>query len=70
MEKTRVPNDLCPNCLGEKTVFNGEDYEVCPLCFGDGTYNEFEVPEEDFFIEEDYIPFDENEHSQNDSNEE
>lgn len=70
MKENRIPEETCPNCLGEKTIFNGDDYEVCPLCLGDGTYNEFEEPDIDFYNQEDYIPFDENEHSGNDSNEE
>ncbi len=60
--------DICPNCLGEKTVFNGSEYETCPLCFGDGYYFEEEPSEEDLFVDDDYVPFDENEHSEQSEN--
>lgn len=64
----RIPNDECPNCLGQKSVFNGTEYEVCPLCKGDGTYNELDDDElYDNIQEEDIIPFDENLHSHYDN---
>lgn len=26
----------CPKCLGSKEIFNGEDFEICKFCAGEG----------------------------------
>lgn len=28
--------EQCPQCIGSKQVFNGEDYETCTFCNGKG----------------------------------
>lgn len=59
----------CFNCLGEKTIFNGENdtWEVCKVCKGTGdTDLEFDDLEEEEFDDEIFDnsePFDEIKHS-------
>ncbi len=44
----------CSECLGEKSIFNGTDFDICPRCKGDGSI--FIEEESDYLDEdEDYI---------------
>ena len=51
----------CQYCFGEKSVFNGKDWIICPYCKGDGVCNNFEDNiYADRIFPDDRVPFDEN----------
>lgn len=48
----------CPNCLGAKSIWNGEDFVICTVCHGTGEVKVVNTDEEEDTGPE-FVDFDE-----------
>lgn len=57
MSSSSIQEEVCPECLGTRTIWNGTDYDTCNKCHGLGTVVKdtlYDDSEDE--LEEDFLP--------------